>query len=917
MKVTPFLPLTLRGRFKGRALILRGTETPISDIMRAEVRKIAVKRLMRDEKGQALVLTLLLLLIGSLIVTPVLGLMGTGVKSGRVYEQKDNEIYAADAGVEDAMWRIRYDDNNSTLLKDVLGGGYNEYDYSSTYPYQYNLSVNDKDVAVNISNVWIPEGISTPDPVTAREIAEGTPGNPPKLMIIGYPDAAASTYDIKIVYYYQGSSALNVKTIGIWLASGFEYVMGSSDFEKASGQLHSVPNVSLYKGGCAVVWNFVSPYPLLSSFTGGTLGPPLVKTFKFQYTGPEGQIPELVASWIGIDGVVPGTTYSCSWDDSIRLYKIVSKAGDIRIEAYGAKTKFRKIKSAVSGDYFGTGNSFITGMEDPYNNIHYLLRRSASATVATNDNDDTLGIPSDATIDAAYLYWTGWIDWNTYDPPNSGSQTKYPSGDTIGGSTYRSGTWDKTTNMYSYVDEAGAHDGDSTYLLHGTTAGYMLFSFPAFTVNVPTGMAIKSLTVSLVAKDYPSSGTNTMRPAIRVGGSSYYGDYIAVPSSYGTISYTWAENPRTNQPWTQDQINGVGSNALQGFGVSSNDASPQIRLTQVYATVTWGSTLKYPANPTQEDLQVLVENTARVNKVYFKGGSSADTLITTHDWQTLYPDAFEGSSTYGGTWYYTCKADVTDLMKGWIGTGTIASNGAGQYTVGHVAATNQEDPTYSFIFASGGGSTGYPLGTPAPQQSNPPTRYTAAHAGWSLLILYHCASVYNHQFYLYDIDTPGFNFFFGWNGGSSCPLVDPDWDNDGNDGGTVSGFLVPPQIPGETNAARITVFVGEGDKADGTSGNCYCKDRFKVNGTALPDNNIYGLPDVWNGNSRGLPQDAGIDIDQFFVTWSSQILKPMDVSAQINVPTGTDGFTMSYMLLQFRSELGTGGVITNYAIGIG
>jgi hypothetical protein len=335
---------------------------------------------------------------------------------------------------------------------------------------------------------------------------------------------------------------------------------------------------------------------------------------------------------------------------------------------------------------------------------------------------------------------------------------------------------------------------------------------------------------------------------------------------------------------------------LQGFGVYSSDASPTIRLTQVYARVGWGSTLKYPANPTQEDLQVLVESTARVNKVYFKGGSSTDTLVTADKWETI------AHSGYTGTWFYTCKTDVTSLLKNWIGNGTISSNGAGTYTLGHIAATNQEDPSYSFGFASGGGSTGYPLGTPSP---NPPgdIRYTAAHAGWSLLILYHCASVYNHQFYLYDINTPGFNFFFGW----QSSVV--DWDNDGNAGGTVSGFLVPPQTPGETNAARITVFVGEGDKG-------YTGDYFKVHGTALADGVAgYGTNNVWNGNSRGLPTDAGIDIDHFFVTWASQILKPMDVSVLVEVPTtGSDGFTMSYMLLQFRSELGPGGVITNYAI---
>ena len=50
-----------------------------------------------------------------------------------------------------------------------------------------------------------------------------------------------------------------------------------------------------------------------------------------------------------------------------------------------------------------------------------------------------------------------------------------------------------------------------------------LFSFPAFTVSVPTDMAI-GLTVFLVARDQ-SSGTNKMQPGIRVGGSNYYPDY--------------------------------------------------------------------------------------------------------------------------------------------------------------------------------------------------------------------------------------------------------------------------------------------------------------------------------------------------------------------------------------------------------
>jgi hypothetical protein len=860
------------------------------------VKEMSLKGLVKGQKGQALVVALIVLVVGSLILTPLLGLMGTGIKSGQVFEQKDDETYAADAGVEDAMWHIRNNNpDDDTLLREVLAG-YNPYDYSTNYSYTYDLDVNDKDVAVNVSNIWIPSSINI-DGKTPSQLNQTISNE--NLIIVGYPGSTPSTYTVKIVWQGTGI-ALKVKTLGVWLCSGFEYD-GLNGNQLPSGS--PSPSINLSKGGTAVVWNFASQ-PSLSTFPVGGSGPPMVKTITFKYKGPEGQIPELVASWIDTTGV-SGITYT--WDDSIRLYKIVSRAGGIQIDAYGGKTRFRKLKSAVSGDYYGTGNSLITGMEDPYNNVHYLLHKYSSATVATNDIDDTLGVPSDATIDAAYLYWTGWIDWNTYHPSGSGSQIRYPSGDIS-----NSGTWARYpsgTNWYSYVNEQGAHDGDTRYLLHGTTAGNMLFSFPAFTVNVPADMEIGGLTVYLVARDNAAGTNNNMEPYIRVGGYTYSGTSTEVPASYDTISYTWTENPRTGNAWTQDQINGIGSNHLESFGVYSTDANPQIRLTQVYATVGWGASLMYPATPTQQNLQVLVEQTARVNKVYFKGGSSADTLVTTHDWQTLYPDALRDDSDYYGTWYYTCKADVTNLVKGWIGNGTIGSNGAGTYTLSHVAATNQEDPSYSFSFASGGGSTGYPLGTPAPQESSPPRRYWLSHAGWSLLILYTSASVYNHQFYLYDIDTPGFGFFFGGND-------DPDFDNDGQDGGTISGFLVPPQIPGETNAARITVLVGEGDKANGQSSSSYCKDRFKVNGSELPDGT--GLPDVWNGNYRGQSvSDPGIDIDQFYVTWASNILKPMDVSAMINMPTTGDKWTCSYMLFQFRSELGVGGVITNYAIRIG
>jgi hypothetical protein len=253
--------------------------------------------------------------------------------------------------------------------------------------------------------------------------------------------------------------------------------------------------------------------------------------------------------------------------------------------------------------------------------------------------------------------------------------------------------------------------------------------------------------------------------------------------------------------------------------------------------------------------------------------------------------------------------DVTDLLKQWIDAGTIDSNCAGNYTLGHyyVGTTpgadnyrvNEEDPSYQFDFYSGGGYTGYPLGTPSPSSNPSTTRFTAAHCGWSLLIIYSSPETKGHQLYLYDIESPNFDFFFGWQNNA-------DFDNDGNPGGSISGFLVPDPIAGETLAGRITVFVGEGDAG-------YDYDYFQVNGVSL-SNSASPANNVWNSNSPGLSV-PGVDIDPFDITWSSHILSPGDTSVQIDIPTGTpphdtDGFTMTYIILSFRSSITSGGTLS-------
>ncbi|MFC1875300.1 hypothetical protein ACFLY3_04055 [Chloroflexota bacterium] len=66
-----------------------------------------ILRMIKNESGQALLLVIALLGVGGIMLAPLLGFMGTGLKAGQVYEVKVDEFYAADAGVEDAIWNIQ------------------------------------------------------------------------------------------------------------------------------------------------------------------------------------------------------------------------------------------------------------------------------------------------------------------------------------------------------------------------------------------------------------------------------------------------------------------------------------------------------------------------------------------------------------------------------------------------------------------------------------------------------------------------------------------------------------------------------------------------------------------------------------------------------------------------------------------
>jgi hypothetical protein len=349
-----------------------------------------VKKATSDEKGATLVLVLILLLIGGLTVAGLLNHMGTGLRAGEVYDRRTAELYAADAGVEDALWQIQ----NEELADLFYAYPYDEYDYHTPYHYPEALGINDKDVDVTIENVWIPEGILrevAPDAATAAQIIEEG-----KVVIAGSTSLTeASQYEIRISYEPCGGIP-SVETIGIWLPPGFEY---DDDCSLEGEDYYSEPTVTPHKGGYAVVWSF-SPPVYLADF---------LDSFAFRYSGPQGQIPGAALSWID-------TSMGYTWDADIKIYKVSSTATDpntgsqTTVEGYSSKAEMRKLGSALSGDYHAIGATLMTatattGDEKKFRN---RLFKESSATMAEGD------IPSNAIIQAAWLYWSGWIEGSRF-----------------------------------------------------------------------------------------------------------------------------------------------------------------------------------------------------------------------------------------------------------------------------------------------------------------------------------------------------------------------------------------------------------------------------------------------------------------------------------------------------------------------
>ncbi len=214
------------------------------------MKKTLIRLLKREEQGQVLILALILLAVGSLIIVPLVVFMGTGLLAAQIVEEKANELYAADAGIEDATQKI---------MNDVFGSL--DIDETST-PYTLTEQINGLSVTYTVTKISLIAGF-----IGEGEYKEGQPHE--DWVSLSSPAEAERTdeyvtYTCGVSFLYEGNGKRKVETLGAffspWPGSetlidgpnniGYTPVMTDAFLEVGS------PELEVGAGSFAFIWRW-------------------------------------------------------------------------------------------------------------------------------------------------------------------------------------------------------------------------------------------------------------------------------------------------------------------------------------------------------------------------------------------------------------------------------------------------------------------------------------------------------------------------------------------------------------------------------------------------------------------------------------------------------------------------------------
>ncbi len=271
--------------------------------------KNVLKKLARDEEGQAFILVLIFLLVGGLITAPLLSYMSTGLLAGQMHEEKMEGLYAADAGVEDALWKIK-----------------NDLPASYLDPYQLLTDVNGMLVTIDIEEVVLLYGIDV-----------GAGGVhwwwfALESEFLSYDgDESWGTYNYRLSLTNKKGSPVKITSLTVSYSNELSYLSGltngdiaglapppMSDFEDGNP---SLPETQV--GNSKILtWDFPAPRPEMEA--AGDLDDPgtwVTVTCTFQLEGPP-DIPEITFYLVEAQDSDIGTVWA------VKPFSIEAKAYD-------------------------------------------------------------------------------------------------------------------------------------------------------------------------------------------------------------------------------------------------------------------------------------------------------------------------------------------------------------------------------------------------------------------------------------------------------------------------------------------------------------------------------------------------------------------------------------------------------------
>ncbi|GEM_PF-2806086 len=542
----------------------------------------------KNEKGNALVIVLCFLAVGGLAAATLMTSITTGLGNSQRSEENTKLRYAADAGMEEVLWRLH---NDQVPFEDG--------DYETQVNYALSDNVNGKTVNINIQQIW---------PLTGLESDEYGTSAPDALTITGgITNQATGRYKVQVSY--DGSQgSLPIDKMAVWLPTRFQYVTGSS-----SGITTNNPAVTNQRGGRVLTWSIAPAVPFLDlpvvAPPGGGFNPgaeyPSTRALYFNVT-PADDVAAGSYSWVR----TTDTSLYLAWETTSTIVHVNSTATDNatgKSVTLGANTYFSEGASLgeggiqVRGDYRAIGNTLMRSTDPDHPEIRDTLDTESSANV-TN-------IPADAEVVLAYLYWSAWRDYSpeepdtlvglkvngTYvyfddqdnavqgEPPAPATQTLRPNQDGDSSQLSRSSG---SSSHYMYIDEAVAND--ATDFVYTTISSGKMDTYELPNLGQVVG-TINSVTVYARAR---ANGTSSQRLKIvaNTHSNDYFGTTETMTGNAGWANYskTWSTNPETGLAWTWPEIDDL------QIGIKLyDDGSGQPECTQVYAEVNYVVPLQY------------------------------------------------------------------------------------------------------------------------------------------------------------------------------------------------------------------------------------------------------------------------------------------------------------------------------------